>query len=148
MTVRDCDFIIRNANLVTVDARFSLAEAVAVTGDRILAVGNNQEISRFAGPNTRVIDAKGRTVLPGLYDSHVHSYRASVSEFGAPMPVLKSLADAFQYIRRQAASLPPGSWVILERVYPTRMKEGRLPTKTELDAAAPKNPVYWNCGPV
>src|SRR5207302_2617901 len=124
-----------NANVITVDAEFSIAQAVAVQGDKILAVGGDKEICRFAGGNTRVIDAKGKTVLPGLYDSHVHSYRASVSEFGAPMPVLNSLAEAFAYIRRQAAKQPPGSWIILERVYPTRMKEGRLPTKPELDAA-------------
>src|SRR5207245_4052879 len=133
---------------ITVDSQFAQAEAIAVRGDRILAVGNNQEISRFIGPKTRVIEANGKTVLPGLYDSHVHSYRASVSEFGAPMPVLNSLAEAFGYLREQAAKQPPGSWIILERVYPTRMKEGRLPTKAELDAAAPSNPVYWNCGPV
>jgi predicted amidohydrolase YtcJ len=142
------DLIIRNANVVTVDSRFSLAQAVAVRGDKTLAVGSNEEISGFAGSDTRVIDGKGRTVLPGLYDSHVHSYRASVSEFGAPMPVLNSLAEAFQYIRKQAAQQPANSWIVLERVYPTRMKEGRLPTKAELDAAAPNNPVYWNCGPV
>ena len=142
------DLVIQNANIITVDSSFSQAEALAIDGDRILAVGDNREISRFVAPNTRVIDAKGKTVLPGLYDSHVHSYKASVSEFGEPMPVLSSLAEAFQYIHQQAARQAPGSWIILERVYPTRMKEGRLPTKAELDAAAPDNPVYWNCGPV
>src|SRR5438105_2795584 len=142
------DLIIRNAKVITVDPQFSIAQAVAIRGEKVLAVGNNRQISDFKGPNTRVIEAEGKTVMPGLYDSHVHSYRASVSEFGAPMPVLNSLAEAFAYIRRQAAKQPPGSWIILERVYPTRMKEGRLPTKPELDAAAPSNPVYWNCGPV
>lgn len=142
------EVVIRNAKIVTVDTHFSRAQALAIDGDKIRAVGDDREIALFVGPNTRLIDAKGMTVLPGLYDSHVHSYKASVSEFGAPMPVLNSLAEAFDYIRRQAASQTPGSWIILERVYPTRMKEGRLPTKAELDAAAPNNPVYWNCGPV
>src|SRR5262249_31792445 len=59
-----------------------------------------------------------------------------------------SLAEAFAYIHQQAAKQPPGSWIVLERVYPTRLKEGRLPTKAELDASAPNHPVYWNCGPV
>src|SRR5262249_6466409 len=94
------EVILRHANVITVDAQFCLAQAVAINGDKILAVGSDKEISLFAGPQTRVIDAKGKTVLPGLYDSHVHSYRASVSEFGAPMPVLISLAEAFQYIRQ------------------------------------------------
>jgi predicted amidohydrolase YtcJ len=144
----EADLIIRNANAITVDAQFSVAQAIAIKADKILAVGTDKEMSHFAGANTRIIDAKGKTVLPGLYDSHVHSYRASVSEFGAPMPVLNSLAEAFRYLGQQAAKQTPGSWIVLERVYPTRMKEGRLPTKAELDAVAPNNPVYWNCGPV
>jgi predicted amidohydrolase YtcJ len=142
------DFVIHHANVLTVDSHFSRAEAVAIRGDRILAVGSNSKLQRLIGPHTRSLDARGQTVLPGLYDSHVHSCRASVSEFAGPLPVLKSLAEAFRYIRAQAASQPPGSWVTLERVYPTRLQEGRLPTKTELDAAAPDHPVYWNCGPV
>ena len=140
--------IIRNANIITVDSQFSKAQALAIASGRILAVGTNEQIEPFANSATKVIDAVGKTVLPGLYDSHVHSYRASVSEFGASMPVLNSLADAFTIIRQKAASGPPGTWIVLERVYPTRMKEGRLPTLAELDSAAPNNPVYWNCGPV
>jgi predicted amidohydrolase YtcJ len=140
--------IIRNANIITVDSQFSKAQALAIAAGRILAVGTNEQIEAFSSSTTKVIDASGRTVLPGLYDSHVHSYRASVSEFDAPMPVLDSLADAVDYIRRKADSQPPESWIVLERVYPTRMKEGRLPTLAELDLAAPYNPVYWNCGPV
>ena len=69
------DFVIRNANIITVDASFSRAEALAVRGERILIVGDNQQIEPFIGPNTRIIDGKGKTVLPGLCDSHVHSYR-------------------------------------------------------------------------
>lgn len=142
------DTVIRGANILTVDSQFSKAEAIAISAGRILAVGTDQQIDAFTGRATKVIDGDGKTVLPGLYDSHVHSYRASVSEFGAPMPVLNSLADAFDYIRRRAAAQHPDQWIILERVYPTRMKEGRLPTLAELDAAAPNHPVYWNCGPV
>src|SRR5437016_12933988 len=105
------DLVIRHAHIITVDPQFSLAEAIAVRGERILAVGNNQEISRLIGPKTRVIEANGKTIMPGLYDSHVHSYRAAVSEFGAPMPVLNSLAEAFQHIREQTAEQPTGSWI-------------------------------------
>lgn len=142
------DFVLTNANVLTVDPAFACAQAIAVRGDRILAIGRNRRISALIGERTRVIDAGGKTVLPGLIDTHVHSYRAALSELDEPKPVLASLAQAFAYIRAQAANVPPGSWIILERVYPTRMAEGRLPTKAELDLAAPHHPVYWNCGPV
>ena len=142
------DFIITNANVLTVDRHFSRAQAVAIRGDKFVAIGRNRSLAKLIGSHTRVLDAQGKTVLPGLIDSHVPSYRAALSEFGEPKPVLTSLAQAFNYIRDQAAKLPAGSWIILERVYPTRMKEGRLPTKHELDLAAPQHPVYWNCGPV
>jgi predicted amidohydrolase YtcJ len=143
-----CDLVIKNANVLTVDSRFSRAEALAIGGGKIVTVGLNEDVSAFIGPQTRVLDAGGKTVMPGLYDSHVHSYRASVSEFSAPVPSLDSLEAAFRYIGEKVKSQPAGSWILLERVYPTRMREGRLPTRAELDAAAPENPVYWNCGPV
>jgi len=145
---KPCELVIKNANVLTVDPRFTRAEALAVAGGRIVTVGSNADVSAFIGPQTKVVDAGGKTVMPGLYDSHVHSYRASVSEFSAPVPALDSLEAAFRYIGERVKSQPAGSWILLERVYPTRMREGRLPTKKELDAVAPENPVYWNCGPV
>ena len=66
------DLIIHNAKVVTVDAKFSLAEAVAIRGEKIVAVGGNKTVLEHKGPKTLVIDAMGKTVLPGLYDSHVH----------------------------------------------------------------------------
>jgi predicted amidohydrolase YtcJ len=147
-SVKPADFIFKNAHVVTLDRTFSTAQSLAVLGDKILSVGSDAEVARHTGPGTKCFDAHGRTILPGLCDSHVHSYRASVSEWQGPAPVIESLAGAFDYIRERASSLGPDKWIILERVYPTRMREGRLPTKTELDKAAPNNPVYWNCGPV
>src|SRR3954470_20251606 len=84
------DFVIQNGNILTVDAQFSRAQSLAVRAERIVLVGDNTQVAGLIGPNTRVLDAKWKTVLPGLYDSHVHSFRASVSESGGPMPVLKS----------------------------------------------------------
>src|SRR5262245_20193208 len=66
------DIILTNGKIITVDARFSIAQAVAVRGDRIVAVGTNQDISRVAGPGTRRIDLRGRSVVPGLIDNHAH----------------------------------------------------------------------------
>jgi predicted amidohydrolase YtcJ len=148
MATVPADLVIHEANVLTVDPLFSRAEALAIQGQRIVAVGTNREIQKFIGQNTRTLDGKHKTILPGLYDSHVHSFRAAVSEFGGAAPLLTSLSAAFNHISQKAASLPAGTWIVLERVYPTRMQEGRLPTKSELDAAAPNNPVYWNCGPV
>jgi predicted amidohydrolase YtcJ len=141
------DLIVHHAKVVTVDAHFSIAQAVAVKDGRILAVGDNDAILKLKGSKTRLIDAGGRTVLPGLYDSHVHSVDAAVSELRHPLPVLKSLKDVFAYIRQQAAKLPEGEWIVIRFAFPTRLDEGRFPTRAELDEAAPKHPVLYNAGP-
>src|SRR5690349_213144 len=70
------DIILTNVKVVTVDDRFAIAQAVAIRGDRITAVGTNQAVTQMAGPNTRRIDLRGRTVLPGLIDNHMHFLRA------------------------------------------------------------------------
>src|SRR4051794_22729551 len=74
------DLIVHNAKVVTVDAKFSAMKAVAVKDGRVLATGDDEAVLKLKGPKTRLIDAGGRTVLPGLYDSHVHSVDAALSE--------------------------------------------------------------------
>ncbi len=142
------DLVIRNAHIITVNKRFAISSAIAIQGDKILAVDDDKRIAKYIGKKTRVVDAHGKTVMPGLYDSHVHSYKASVSTLEGGAPYIRSIAEAQKWIREQVAKKPPGSWIVLERVYATRMQEMRLPTKAELDAAAPNNPVLWNSGPV
>jgi predicted amidohydrolase YtcJ len=141
------DLIVRNAKVVTVDAKFSLAEAVAVRGDRILAVGADAAVMKYGGATTKVIDAQGKTVLPGLYDSHTHPNGAATSELVETLPNLKSLQDVFDYIKAKTKELPEGDWIVLRFAFPTRLKEARFPTKAELDAAAPKHPVLYHAGP-
>jgi predicted amidohydrolase YtcJ len=141
------DLIVHHAKVVTVDAKFRVVQAVAVKDGRILAVGDNEPILKLKGPKTRVIDADGRTVLPGLYDSHVHPVGAALSELREPLPVLKSLKDVFAYVRKQAAKTPEGDWIVIRFAFPTRLDEGRFPTKAELDEAAPKHPVLYHAGP-
>jgi hypothetical protein len=144
--VTPADVIIVHAQVLTVDANFAIAQAVAVRSNEIVAVGKDAEVEKFKGPDTRVIDARGATVLPGLSDSYVDSYKASLSAL-MQMPVLASIPEAQDYIRKQAAKLPgTNHWIVVEGVYPSRVIERRLPTKKELDEAAPKNPVYWDCG--
>ncbi|MEN9573806.1 MAG: N-substituted formamide deformylase precursor [Verrucomicrobiota bacterium] len=141
------DFILRNAKVATVDAQFSLAQAIAVRGDKILAVGSNADIAKLAGPNTRVVDAKGRLVIPGLMDSHTHPSGASMYEFDHAMPEMESIADVLAYIKSRAVIAPEGQWITTSQIFITRLKEQRYPTRAELDSVAPKHPVAFQTGP-
>jgi hypothetical protein len=141
------DLIIHHAKIVTVDEKFHIAEAIAVKYGRIVALGDNRTVLRRRGPKTRLIDAGSRTVLPGLYDSHVHPLSAATSELDGPLPKLKSLADVFAHIRKQAAATPAGEWIVVRYAFPTRLKEARFPTRAELDKAAPRHPVLYHAGP-
>jgi hypothetical protein len=141
------DLIIHHAKVVTVDSKFSVAEALAVKDGRILAVGEDGDIFLLKGEKTRVIDAEGRTVLPGLYDSHVHPVDASVSELRGPLPAYRSLKELLAFIRQQAARTPEGDWIVLRFVFPTRLDEARFPTRAELDEAAPTHPLLFHAGP-
>ncbi|MSU27083.1 MAG: amidohydrolase [Pedosphaera sp.] len=141
------DFILRNAKVATVDAKFSLAQAIAVRGDKLIAVGSNADLAKLAGPNTRIVDAKGRLVIPGLMDSHTHPSGASLYEFDHAMPEMESIADVLAYIKSRAAIAPEGQWITTSQIFITRLKEQRYPTRAELDAAAPKHPVAFQTGP-
>jgi predicted amidohydrolase YtcJ len=143
----DADFIVHHAKVVTVDAKFSIAEAVAIGDGKIVVVGSNGEVLKLKGPKTRVIDAGGKMVLPGLMDSHSHPVGASLSEWKEPLPDLKSLKEVFAYIRKKAEATLEGDWIVLRYAFPTRLEEARFPTKAELDMAAPKHPVLYNAGP-
>ena len=103
------DLVIFNAKVITVNSNFALAQALAIRGDKIVAVGKDKQMDPYKGPDTRLFDAQGRTVMPGLYDSHVHSYKAATSELDGPLPVFNSIAGAQEYIRKQVAEKPPGS---------------------------------------
>jgi predicted amidohydrolase YtcJ len=141
------DHIVHNAKVVTVDAKFSVAEAVAVQDGKILAVGTNADVLKLKGPKTQIIDAKGKMVLPGLYDSHVHPVGAALSEVGDAIPDLRSLTEVFDYIKKRVANTKEGSWIVIRYAFPTRLKEARFPTKAELDVVAPKHPVLYHAGP-
>jgi predicted amidohydrolase YtcJ len=143
----DADLIVHHAKVVTVDPKFSMAEAVAVQDGKIAAVGTDADVLKHKGPKTRVIDAGGKVVLPGLMDSHSHPVGAALSEWKESLPDPKSLSDVFAFIRKKAETTPEGDWIVLRYAFPTRLDEARFPTKAELDMAAPKHPVLYNAGP-
>src|SRR5688572_3923936 len=139
------DTILVNGKVVTVDAAFSIQEALAVRDGRIIAVGRSADIRKLAGQGTRTIDLRGRTVIPGLIDSHLHATRAALS-FATEVNWIgaTSLADALSRLRRAAQAAAPGSWLVVVTPPATldAFPERRRPTQAELVAAAPNNPVY------
>src|SRR4051795_9452977 len=104
----DADLILHNGKIVTVDAQFAVRQAIAVKDGKITAVGGDADVLKERGARTRVIDLKGRTVLPGLFDSHVHALEAGLSEFRAALPALDSVPAVQAYLRERARSTPEG----------------------------------------
>ena len=139
--------ILHHGKVVTVDSDFSIAEAVAVQGDRIVAVGSNSDVRKLAGAGTRQIDLQGKTVIPGLMDTHSHATGAAMYEFDHAVPDMETIADVLAYIGARADVLDDGQWIRVRQVFITRLREQRYPTRAELDEAAPNNPVYFSTGP-
>src|SRR5262249_32081698 len=105
------------------------------------------EVGALAGPGTKVIDAGGKALLPGLYDSHVHPLGAATSEKDHPIPAYRSLDDIKSYIAERAKVQSTGTWIVVRYAFPTRLAESRFPTRAELDAIAPDHPVLHQAGP-
>jgi predicted amidohydrolase YtcJ len=135
------DLVVLNANVLTVDAGFGKAQAFAVRGGRFVAVGSTGDMRARIGPATRVIDGGGRTVIPGLIDSHVHALGVAAAEASQPFQDLRSIGELQDWIRAAATKVPPGTWIWTPRVYPPRLRERRFPTRQELDTAASQHPV-------
>jgi predicted amidohydrolase YtcJ len=135
------DIVVRNAKVLTVDDRFSIAPALAIRGGRFIAVGSDDDIGPHIGPTTRVVDGRGRTVVPGLIDSHVHALGVAEAEATQPFKNLRSIRELQAWIREDLKRRPAGTWIWTPRVFPTRLRERRFPTRNELDEAAPEQPV-------
>ncbi|MFO0907870.1 MAG: amidohydrolase family protein [Isosphaeraceae bacterium] len=141
------DLVIRNAKVIDLATDDARPGSVAIVGDRIVSVGTDAALADRVGPNTKVIDAGGRALLPGLYDSHVHPLGASSSEKDHPIPAFTSIEAIRAYIRERTKALPRGSWIIVRYAFPTRLSESRFLTRAELDAVAPDHPVLHQGGP-
>ena len=139
--------VIHNGKIVTVDPQFHVVEAMAIRDGRILATGTNADMLKLAESGTVRIDLGGKTVLPGLIDSHVHAPAASMYEFEQPVPDMESIGDVLAYFRERAGKTEPGKWITLSQVFITRLREQRYPTRAELDEVAPRHPVAFSTGP-
>ncbi len=144
------DTVLINGKVVTADLRASIHQAVAIRDGRIVALGTSATLRKQAGRGARVIDLGGRTVIPGLIDSHMHavraalSYSAEVHWFG-----LASIDEALARVRQAARGARPGAWLVVAGGWTEeQFRERRRPTQAELIAAAPDNPVYvqWMYG--
>lgn len=142
------DTVLVNGQIATVDADSSIQEALAIRDGRIVAVGDTADIQRLADSSTRVIDLEGRTVIPGLIDSHMHAIRAGLS-FATEVnwAGARSLAEALGRISEAADTMAPGAWLIVAGGWNVQQfAENRRPTQAELQQAAPDNPVYVQLG--
>ena len=136
------DLILHHANIITVDPSQPNAQALAISGDRIMAVGSNDEIQKMATGATKKVDIGGKTITPGFIDAHSHpaySGRAHLRNVDADLRSIQAIQDA---IRKRAQNTPEGEWVLGFKYDDTKTAEGRLITRADLDAAAPNHPVY------
>lgn len=137
------DFVLLEGRVHTLNARDSVAQAVAIRDGRIIFVGDDAGAQALIGDKTEVYRAGGRTVIPGLNETHVHPTGAARGEVDQPFTQLHSIGEIQQWVRGQAAKTPKEAWIRLPRVDVTRIKEGRMPAAADLDEAAPDHPAVF-----
>jgi hypothetical protein len=134
--------ILHRGNILTMDPNNPRAQAVAIAGDRIAAVGSDSDVLNLAAAHTRRIDLGGKTVVPGFIDSHSHVCSSGVRHLKQVDCDLRSIAEIQKAIRERAAKTPPGQWVLGFKYDDTKTAERRKLTREDLDAAAPAHPVF------
>ena len=148
--VRPADLVLTNGRIVTVDRTFTIADSIAIAGDRIVAVGPAAAMVPVTAPATRTIDLRGKTVVPGLIDGHAHMDREGLKSIFPALGKVRSISDIQDRIADLARSGPPGEWIVTMPIgdppfyfdVPDLLAEKRWPTRQELDVAAPRNPVF------
>jgi predicted amidohydrolase YtcJ len=138
------DIALINGKVVTVDKENSVVEAVAVKDTKILTVGSTSEITRIIGKNTEVIDLKGKTVLPGIVDSHTHpsGLASRFLEIDCRAPPIRNISEILELVLNKAKELGSGKWVRGANFNDSKLEEKRHITRWELDKVAPENPVF------
>lgn len=137
------DYIFYNGKVHTVDKDDSIKEAVAVSANKIMAIGDNDEILSLVGDNTRTIDLKGKSLIPGIIDSHLHTavHGANSLAIDCRSPGISSIEDIKEKIKEVAKDTPPGEWIRGWGYDHSKLKEKRHPNKWDLDEVSPDNPV-------
>lgn len=143
LAAQSADTVFLHGRVLTLDSEERSAEALAVRDGRLLAVGRDEEVEKWVGPQTAVVDLQGRMVLPGLIETHCHSIGAARAALAADYQELRSLAEIQDWVRRRAAEVPEGQWIEVPRNEITRLRERRFPTPEELDAATTRHPVLF-----
>ncbi len=137
------DLVLVNGRVITVDAADSVAEALAISDGRIVAVGSSAEIRALAGRGTTLIDLKGRTATPGLIDTHAHVSEGGIDAvYSVELSDARTIAELMRRIAARARTAAPGEWVLGSGWDEAKLAERRYPTARELDVVAPANPVW------
>ncbi|HEX8773580.1 MAG TPA: amidohydrolase [Pyrinomonadaceae bacterium] len=139
--VEVADLVFVNGNIYTVSERQPRAEAIAVKGDRIIFVGSNRDVKRYEGKATRIVDLHGRTVVPGMTDSHNHLFGIGQREMTLNLEGTTSLEDLLSKVRARVERAKPGEWITGRGWIETHWKPPAFPTRQDLDRVAPNNPV-------
>jgi hypothetical protein len=144
----DASLVVLNANVITLDARKPRAQAIAIQNNKIVAVGTNKQIRKLKGKNTKVINAKGATVVPGLVDCHVHMMGFGFSLQELELRNVKSIKELQRRLRDYARKNSGKEWIIGRHWDQSRFKEKRYPTCHDLDVAVADKPVFLTrvCG--
>ncbi len=139
------DLALVHGKIITVDAGDRIAQAVAIAGERIMAVGTDAEIAKLIGPRTKRIDLHGLTVTPGLLDAHAHFNWGGADRLyvlDLSYPNVRNVGDVVRRLREQTAKLPTGAFIQANGWDDGKLEEKRLLTAKDLDPATPNNPAY------
>jgi predicted amidohydrolase YtcJ len=129
-------------SVITVNSSDDVVEAVAVRGNRIVAVGSRADLEPFLGPATRIVDLRGRSALPGFVDSHIHVAKVNQRSWVDIGPAaVRSIEEIKELLAERAHRTPAGEWILGNGYHPERLREGRHPTRLDLDAVAPRHPI-------
>src|SRR6516164_577629 len=148
--VRPADIVLKNGKVLTVDGTFTIAQAIAIAADKIIAVGANDAMTAHISAQTRIIDLKGKTIVPGLIDGHAHMDREALRNVFPSLGRVRSIRDIQDQIAELARGKRSGEWIVTMPIgdppfyfdVPDILAEKRWPTRQEIDTAAPNNPVY------